>query len=96
VSYLKSLHPEDIGHGPEPIGPRVRDVEALSGHRIRLLFDNGEVRIYDMTPYLERGVFRVLRDPAIFCEVFVDGGTAAWPGGLDVSPDMLYLDSESE
>ena len=37
------------------------------------------------------GVFEPLRDPARFREVFVDdGGTVAWPNGVDLAPEILY------
>lgn len=90
------LHPEAVQQSTHELGPDVIDVEPLPDHRIRLLFEGGDIRIFDMTPFLDRGVFRKLQDPAVFDAVYVDGGTAAWPGGVDVCPETLYMDSEPE
>ncbi len=87
-TYL--IDDEEREVGPEPLPPRVTDVRALPNHRLRLAFSTGEVRDYDVTPWLERGIFERLRDPALFEQVYLDGGTAAWPGGLDIGPRTLY------
>ena len=68
-------------------------VKPQSGYRIQLEFENHEMRIFDVTPYLELGVFRQLKDPNIFGRVFIDGGTIAWPGEIDIAPETLYDDS---
>lgn len=65
-------------------------VEALEGNRIHLEFENGRRGIFDMSPLLSRGVFRELQRPEVFASVHVAGGTAAWPGGIDVAPERLY------
>ena len=68
-------------------------VEPQSDYRIHLEFENHERRIFDVSPYLERGVFRQLKDPSIFSRAFIDGGTVAWPGEIDIAPETLYDDS---
>jgi Protein of unknown function (DUF2442) len=39
-----------------------------------------------------RGVFESLRDPTYFAQVHVDPdlGSAVWPNGADLDPDVLY------
>ena len=44
-----------------------------------------------MTPYLSKGVFIQLRDPAIFAAVRVAYGSVEWPGEIDLSYDTLYI-----
>ena len=46
-----------------------------------------------MTPYLDKGVFRALRDSADFAQVQVVDGSVEWPGEIDLSYDTLYLRS---
>lgn len=70
----------------------VTHVAALPGYRILVTFEDGKRGVYDMTPLLDRGVFRRLRDEALFRRASVDYGTVVWPGGLDVAPETLWSD----
>lgn len=74
------------------MGPFVTKVTPLAQWRLRLSFDNGEVRIFDVSPYLDIGVFRRLRDGR-FASVRVVSGSIEWPGDIDLSFDTLYLRS---
>ena len=75
------------------MNPRIARVSAESSYRLRLTFTNGEVRVFDVTPWLDKGVFRLLRDKAIFKSVHPWHGTVQWSGGQDLCPDTLYEDS---
>ena len=44
----------------------VRKVEALEDYRLRLFFENGDCRIFDMKPYLDEFPWRPLRNRALF------------------------------
>ena len=70
-------------------GPRtIEKVIANEDYTLTVHFDNGEVRIYDMSEMLY-GVFEVLKDKAKFKKVFLDEyGNIAW----DMMP-MLTLTS---
>jgi hypothetical protein len=48
------------------MSPRVRAIKPLANHRLLVEFVNGEHRIFDAQAYLDRGVFRQLRDPEVF------------------------------
>jgi hypothetical protein len=50
-------------------------------------------RIFDVKPYLHRGIFVRLQDRALFQAARVVAGSVEWPGGLDLSYDTLYLES---
>ncbi len=65
-------------------------VKPLSDYKLSLEFENQEKRIFDVTPYLEMGVFRQLKDKNIFSRAFIDGGTVMWPGEIDIAPETLY------
>lgn len=77
------------------MNPRVKEVVALAGHRLRLTFANGEVGVYDCTPLLTFGVFRELADVRYFRKAAVAYGTVVWPNSQDICPDTLYLDKKS-
>ena len=75
------------------MNPYVERVRPLEEWRLEVTFENGERRIFDLEPYLERGVFVGLRDRAAFRAARVVAGSVEWPGELDLSYDTLYLDS---
>ena len=75
------------------MNPRVTAVMALEDHNLLLHFTNGEKRRMDVSPYLVYSVFERLREPAFFALVQSDHGTVSWPGGIDLDPDSVYLES---
>ena len=68
-------------------------VQPLENHRLRLRFEDGLERIFDVSPYLEDDYFSSLRSPAVFNTVRINGLTVEWMGGIDICPDELYLNS---
>lgn len=75
------------------MNPYVESVRPLDDHRLEVHFENGERRVFDAAPYLHRGVFVRLQNPAVFRAATVIAGSVEWPGGLDLSYDTLYLES---
>lgn len=70
----------------------VVEVSPLPAYRLSLVFSDGMRGIFDMTPYLDTGQYRRLRDPHVFSLVHVDCFTASWPGGIDIAPERLYME----
>lgn len=68
-------------------------VEAKPDYRLLIEFENKEKRIFDLTPFLDVGVFRRLKDTSLFRAAHVEGGTVAWPGEIDIAPETLYVES---
>jgi hypothetical protein len=77
------------------MNPRVLNVVAEPGYTLRLTFTNGEAKVFDVTPLLDKGVFRELKDPSLFQSVRPWHGTVQWSGGQDLCPDTLYEESVS-
>ena len=75
------------------MNPRVTAVSPLEDHALLLQFGNGERRRMDVRPYLAYAVFERLREPGFFALVQADHGTVSWPGGIDLAPDSMYLES---
>lgn len=69
---------------------RIKDVAALENYKILVTFDNGEKRIKDMKPYLEKGVFKKLKDENFFKSVKVVFGTVSWGEEIDLCADSIY------
>ncbi len=65
-------------------------VEARPGYLLYLEFENGEQRIFDMTPYMEKQPFVRLKAYPLFAMANIDYGTVVWPGNIDISPETLY------
>ena len=76
------------------MNPYVKQVRPLKDYQLELIFENGEQRIFDVKPYLKRGVFVRLQNRATFQAVRVVAGSVEWPGELDLSYDTLYLESQ--
>lgn len=71
---------------------RVSDVQPLTGHRLRVRFNDGTQGDVDMAEFVRcphAGVFAPLRDEGIFRQVQVILGAVTWPGGLDLAPDAM-------
>ncbi len=96
LNRIPALDPSDVEYGPVQIGPQVVDLEPLPGYRLRLAFSNREIRIFDVKPYLDWGIFKQLRDEAVFNEAYIEAGSVEWPGGQGLSYDTLYLKSTPE
>jgi hypothetical protein len=75
------------------MNPRVEKVRPADDYRLILKFANGEIRVFDVGPYLNIGVFRELKDQNKFRSVRVFLSSVQWQGGQDLCPDTLYLDS---
>ena len=75
------------------MNPRVEKVRPVDDYRLILKFANGEIRVFDVGPYLNIGIFRELKDQNKFRSVRVFLGSVQWQGGQDFCPDTLYLDS---
>jgi hypothetical protein len=76
------------------MNPYVKNVKALDDYQLAVEFENSEQRIFDMKPYLNRGIFVRLQNRALFQAARVVAGSVEWPGGLDLSYDTLYLESQ--
>jgi hypothetical protein len=75
-------------------------VKPLPGYRIYVELENGRKGIFDLNPYLDRGVFRELRDVHYFNQVDIFLGAVTWPNEQDIAPEtlldeMVNLDSGS-
>ncbi len=65
-------------------------VEAKSDYKLFLEFENGEKRVFDMAPYMDKKPFVQLKGSPLFGKASVDYGTVVWPGNIDIAPETLY------
>jgi hypothetical protein len=72
----------------------IKKAKALSDHKLELVFENNETRIFDVKPYLDTGLFKELQDENLFRKVKVSFDTIEWPNGVDLDPEVLYEKSK--
>ncbi len=76
------------------MNPRVKTViPNSSNYSLTLTFDNGEIRVFDVRPYLDKGIFKELKKETVFNSVKPFLGSIQWSNEADLCPDMLYADS---
>ena len=73
----------------------VKTVKPLADHRLLLTFEDGEQRVLDVSPWLNKGVFRALHDETLFRTVRVSFDSIEWANGADLCPEVLYEESVS-
>ena len=71
----------------------VKEVKPLDEYKLLLTFENSEVKIFDMKPYLDKGIFRELKDISLFKSARVKFDTVEWENEADIDPETLYEDS---
>jgi uncharacterized protein DUF2442 len=73
----------------------VIDVRPLKGHRLLLKFENNEQRVFDVTPFLEQGKYKELKNISLFNSVRTCFDSIQWSNELDFDPEFLYQKSTS-
>ena len=76
------------------MNPRVTNVKPEQNFTLLITFSNGEVKIFDVKPYLGIGIFKELKDLSIFNSVKPFLGSIQWSNGVDLCPDTLYMESK--
>jgi len=77
------------------MNPQVIGVEPQAEYKVLLTFDNKEVKVFDMKPYIKRSnFFKQLEDEEYFKTVRVSLGSIQWKNGQDLSPYTLYSKSK--
>lgn len=68
----------------------VVEVRPISDHSLYVRFADGTQGTVQFEQSHLTGVFQVLKDAAVFRQVYIDSGAVAWPGNIDLAPDALY------
>ncbi|MBN2009421.1 DUF2442 domain-containing protein [candidate division KSB1 bacterium] len=75
------------------MNPRIKSVQANDDFTLSLEFTNNEKKIFNVKPYLTKGIFKELNDITLFKTAKVFDGTVQWIHEQDLCPDTLYLKS---
>jgi uncharacterized protein DUF2442 len=76
------------------MNPYAKSVKPQEDYCLLITFENGEKRIFDLKPYLDKPVFARLKNIALFKTARVVSGAVEWQGEVDLSYDTLYLESK--
>jgi len=74
--------------------PDVIEFEILADYRIRVTLSNGKKGVFDVKPYLDRGIFKELKDYTYFRRARIEFGTITWPNEQDFSPETIEIKME--
>jgi hypothetical protein len=76
--------------------PQVVGARHIRGFIVSTRFDDGTVKDIDLSRWFKGPVFEPLKDPKFFKKFFIEGGTLAWPNGVDIAPEALYEARDSK
>ncbi len=77
------------------MNPRPSKVQAMENYNLLVTFENGEQKIFDVAPLLERPMYARLKNKGFFSLVKADGTCVYWNDDIDLCPDMTYEKSVS-
>ena len=75
--------------------PTVKSVNPLGGYKLQLVFDNNEVKVLDMTPFLSDPFWASIAPEPLFRTAKADGMSISWCNGVDLSPEDAYAFSKA-
>jgi hypothetical protein len=75
------------------MSPIVTSVKPEKDYFLTLKFSNGEMRRFDVKPYLDKGIFQELKDVSKFFSIHTDGLSVEWENEAALCPDTLYFGS---
>jgi hypothetical protein len=69
--------------------PDAVDFEILPDYKIKIELSNGKKGVFDVKPYLDKGIFVELKDYEHFKRVRIEFGTITWPNEQDFAPETI-------
>jgi hypothetical protein len=72
--------------------PRITKLETLPDYCLKLTYETGEIKEFDLKPYIKGGYYGELADESYFQSVRIirNGAGIEWPNGQDMAPHELY------
>ena len=67
----------------------VKVVKPKPDYKIYVETEDGRKGIFDVSPYIERGMFKELKDINYFNQVGILFGAVTWPNEQDIAPETL-------
>ncbi len=67
----------------------VKIVKPLPDYKLYVEIDDGRKGIFDVRPYLNKGVFKELKNISYFNQVGILFGAVTWPNEQDIAPETI-------
>ena len=74
--------------------PKAIKVKLLENYMLEIVFNNGEMKLFDVKPYFKFKQFKELKNENEFRKVKIAGLSIEWENGADICPDELYYNSK--
>ena len=72
--------------------PKITGIEPLEKYKIKINYETGEQKIFDVLPYMSGSWYEELYNDHYFKTVHItaNGGGIEWEHGQDIAPHELY------
>lgn len=70
--------------------PKLIAATPLSNYIVKLYYDNNEVKMFELTPFLHLPIYKNLKDEALFKKITINYNTIQWANNIDIDPESLY------
>ena len=72
--------------------PKILNVEALDDYKLKLCYETGELKLFNVLPYISGRWYEELFNHEYFKSVHLisDGKGIEWGNGQDIAPHELY------
>ena len=78
-----------------PIILKIIDARYEHDYILRLMFNNGEVKLCDFLPLAQKGICVKLQDMDYFRNFSIDPFTVDWNNEIGFAPEFLYENSQA-
>ena len=69
---------------------RISEIILLSKFTLKVIFENGEQKICNISQFMEKGVFKELQKKSLFKRFRNTGFSVEYPNKIDLSSDTQY------
>ena len=72
--------------------PKIIDIEIVGNYKIKLNYETGEVKLFDVLPYINGAWYKELENEKYFNTIHIvsNGKGIEWEHGQDIAPHELY------
>jgi len=72
--------------------PKIVEIEPLANYKLKLSYETGEIKLFDVLPYMAGAWYEELYNSNYFNTVHLvsNGQGIEWANGQDIAPHELY------